>query len=131
MIRALRLMGTIALAAVVLLAMAACSGQASGGSTTSADPVATTSVDLPKSYKFQPIAIVVAVGATVTWTNSDNFTHSVQLEGDPAPGAVMAPGASTSHTFDEPGTFAYVCAFHPQNMKGTVIVTTGAGSETP
>lgn len=131
MIRALRLTGAIAPAAVALLAMAACSGQAPGGSTTSGDPVATTRVDLPKSYKFEPVAIVVTVGATVTWTNSDNFTHSVQLDGDPVPGAVMAPGTSISHTFNSQGTFAYVCAFHPQNMKGTVIVTTGAGSETP
>ena len=131
MIRVFRLAGTIALAAVVLLSMAACGGQASGGSAASAGPVATTHIDLPKSYKFEPVAIVGTVGATVTWTNSDNFTHSVQLDGDPAPGAVIAPGGSTSHTFDEPGTYAYVCAFHPQNMKGTVVVMTGAGSETP
>src|SRR5688572_33417198 len=42
-------------------------------------PVATTQVDLPRSYKFAPEDIVVSAGATVTWTNNDNFTHSVRL----------------------------------------------------
>jgi plastocyanin len=35
----------------------------------------------------------------------------------------MPPGASATHTFDSAGTYAYVCSLHPQNMKGTVIVT--------
>ena len=110
---------------VAAMAMAACAPAANSS------PVATTTVDLPRSYRFEPAAIVIPLGATVTWTNSDNFTHSVQLDGDPAPGAVIAPGESTVRTFDEPGTFAYLCAFHPHDMHGTVIVTTAPGSEKP
>ena len=108
-----------------VIAVAACAPA------TSPSPVATTTVDLPKSYRFAPPAIVVALGATVTWTNSDNFTHSVQFDGDPAPGIVVAPGESTVRTFDEPGSFTYLCAFHPQDMRGTVVVTAAPGSETP
>ena len=26
-------------------------------------------------------------------------------------------------TFDKPGTFKYDCSFHPQDMKGEVVVT--------
>ncbi len=112
-----------ALAAVAALGLilAACSGSGGAGGS----PVATTTVDLPQSYKFAPSAITVANGATVTWTNHDNFTHSVQfldggLPGDPR---VMKPGETVTFTFDKAGTFSYQCSFHPQNMKGSVTVT--------
>ena len=62
-------------------------------------------------------------GSTVTWTNSDNFTHSVRLDGEEP--LVAAPGASVQRTFDSPGTFRYDCSFHPRDMQGTVVVTAG------
>jgi len=103
--------------AVLALVLAACGAGASAGQS----PVATTSVDLPKSYSFAPAAIVVEAGSTVTWTNHDNFTHNVTLEGS-APLA-MTPGESVSHTFTAPGLHPYVCSLHPNDMKGSVLVT--------
>ena len=86
------------------------------------DPVAATNqVDLPPSYVFRPDAIQVTQGSTVTWTNHDNFTHSVQVQGQ-SDVHVMKPGESAQITFDGPGTYAYVCTFHTQNMRGTVLV---------
>jgi plastocyanin len=87
--------------------------------------VATTTVDLPASYRFAPANVTVATGATVTWTNHDNFTHSVQfldggLPGDPR---MLAPGATTAYTFTTNGLFHYQCSLHPQDMKGAVMVT--------
>jgi plastocyanin len=110
------------LAIVATLSLVAGCATATGGGNSS--PVATTSVDLPASYRFVPAAIVVPVGATVTWTNHDHFTHSVQfLGGDIATDPnVMEPGHSTTITFDHAGTFSYQCHLHPQNMKGTVTV---------
>jgi plastocyanin len=32
-------------------------------------------------------------------------------------------GSSAQIRFDTPGEYTYICTFHPQNMKGTVIVT--------
>lgn len=119
-------LGAVVLLVAVGLSLAACGST----SATASGPIATTHVDLPKSYKFAPAAIVVTAGSTVTWTNSDNFTHSVQFDGDASPGAVMKPGTSATRTFDTPGTYAYICAFHPQDMKGTVVVTV-PGSENP
>jgi plastocyanin len=113
----------------LLLALAVALSACGPGATPA--PVATTSVDMPRSYRFEPPAIVIEAGATVTWTNSDNFSHSVQFDGDPAPGTVIAPGDSTTRTFEGPGTFAYLCAFHSQDMRGTVVVTAAPGSETP
>jgi plastocyanin len=100
---------------------------ASGGAGSAASPIATNTVDLPESYKFVPAAITVPAGTTVTWTNHDNFTHSVQLDGVAAPGLVMKPGDTVTQQFQTAGTFHYVCTFHSQNMQGTVVVTAATG----
>lgn len=104
--------------AVLAFVLVACGD---GGGTTASSPVPTTTVDLPKSYRFAPPAIVVQAGATVTWTNHDNFTHNVSLEGEQP--LTMAPGESVSHTFTTPGTYPYICSLHPKDMKGSVLVT--------
>jgi plastocyanin len=111
----------LALVGLVLsLALAGC-----GGGSTGASPVATSSVDLPQSYRFAPTDIRVAAGTTVTWTNHDNFSHSVQfLDGGlPNTPMTMKPGDSTTFTFPSAGLYHYQCSFHPQNMKGSVLVT--------
>ena len=81
-------------------------------------------VDMPAKY-FVPPNITTLAGDTVTWTNSDHFTHSVQfLDGGlPSEPLLMEPGQSATFTFASAGTFRYQCHFHPQNMQGTVTVT--------
>ena len=103
-----------------VLALAGC---AAGGAAEAA--VATNTVDLPKSYRFAPADILITSGSTVTWTNNDNFTHSVQfLDGGlPSEPRLMQPGQPTTFTFAQAGTFHYQCSLHPQNMKGTVTVS--------
>jgi plastocyanin len=107
-----------ALVGALLAALCAC-----GGGVDAAHPTATTRVDLPKSYRFDPSAITVTRGQTVTWTNDDNFTHSVRLadQGNRTIG-VMHPGEHVSFTFTSRGAYHYDCSFHPQNMKGLVVV---------
>jgi plastocyanin len=95
-------------------------GCAGGGSGADASPVATTTVDMPKSYRFEPAAITVEAGATVTWTNNDNFTHTVEVDGQPD--HKVDRGDSFSIAFDRPGTYHYVCTLHSHDMHGTVIV---------
>ena len=106
----------LAAAIIAVLALAACSS--GGGQTVAA---ATDTVDMPRSYRFEPSAITVAPGSTVTWTNSDNFTHTVRIEGEVVGEA--EPGQTITHTFDDTGTFAYDCSLHPQDMRGTVTVS--------
>lgn len=98
-------------------------GGCAAGST-SGSPVATSTVDLPPSYKFAPTAIVIRVGTTVTWMNDDHFTHSVQFLDGGLPGTpmVMDPGGTATFLFDHPGVFRYQCHLHPQNMQGIVTV---------
>jgi plastocyanin len=84
-------------------------------------PVATTEVTMVKSYRFDPKTIEIQAGETVTWTNDDNFTHTVEVEGEGD--HKVDRGDSVSITFDEPGTYDYVCTLHSHDMHGTVIVT--------
>jgi plastocyanin len=92
-----------------------------GGDDEDATPVATTDVAMAKSYKFEPKAIRVAAGDTVTWTNDDNFTHTVKVDGQED--HKVGRGDSVSITFSKPGTYHYVCTLHRKDMDGTVTVT--------
>ena len=91
-----------------------------GGAGESSEPVATTEVQMVKSYRFDPKVIEIAAGDTVTWTNEDNFTHTVQVDGQED--HKVGKGESVEITFDEPGTYNYICTLHSQDMDGTVIV---------
>jgi plastocyanin len=91
-----------------------------GGTAGSSEPVATTEVKMVKSYRFDPNTIEIEAGQTVTWTNEDNFTHTVEVEGQQD--HKVGQGESVEITFGEPGTYEYVCTLHSQDMDGTVIV---------
>ena len=106
---------SVALLAAALLGVAA----GCGGSGDSA-PIATTEVTMAKSYRFDPEKIEVAAGSSVTWTNDDNFTHTVQVDGQAD--HKVERGKSVSITFDKPGTYQYVCTLHSRDMDGEVIV---------
>ena len=90
------------------------------GSSESTAPVATTEVQMAKSYRFDPKAIEIEAGDTVTWTNADNFTHTVQVDGQED--HKVERGESVSIAFDTPGTYHYVCTLHKRDMDGEVIV---------
>ncbi|HEY3522399.1 MAG TPA: plastocyanin/azurin family copper-binding protein [Candidatus Limnocylindrales bacterium] len=115
----MKLTGLAGLAAAAVL-LVGCASVGPSGS-----PVATSKVDLPPSYKFAPAAITVAAGTEVTWTNDDHFTHSVQFLDGGLPNAplMMDPGKTATFTFSTPGLYHYQCSLHPQNMQGTVEVT--------
>lgn len=78
------------------LLLAACSAEPAP------DPVATDQVNLPPSYRFEPDVITVPDGTTVTWTNSDNFTHNVRLLDDRGQILDLPPGESVSFSFTGP-----------------------------
>lgn len=117
-------MARIARLLVAVLALAGLAGCAAAGSG-GGSPVATAAVDLPASYRFVPAAITVPAGTTVTWSNRDNFSHSVRFLDDRLPGEpiLMQPGTSATFTFADAGTYAYECHLHPRDMTGSVTVT--------
>jgi plastocyanin len=102
-----------------VVAAAALFAAGCGGSGTS-EPVATTEVEMVKSYRFDPKVIEIKAGDTVTWTNKDNFTHTVEVDGQED--HKVGKGESVSISFDTPGTYHYVCTLHSQDMDGEVIV---------
>ena len=102
------------LAASAVLVAAGCGGAGES------KPVAATEVEMVKSYRFDPKTIEVEAGSTVTWTNEDNFTHTVEVEGQED--HKVERGEQVSITFDQPGTYEYVCTLHSQDMTGTVVV---------
>jgi plastocyanin len=110
----------LAVLTLILVAVGGCAASDSAG----ASPVATSAVDLPPSYRFAPEDIAVPAGTTVTWTNNDNFTHSVAfLDGGlPSEPLMMEPGQSAEFTFADPGVYRYQCHLHPRDMTGSVTV---------
>jgi plastocyanin len=106
-----------ALLTIVLLPALVAAG-CSGSSDSS--PVATTEVQMAKSYRFEPRLIRVSAGDTVTWTNDDNFTHTVQVDGQAD--HEVGRGKSVSLTFERPGRYHYVCTLHRRDMDGEVVV---------
>ena len=68
---------------------------------------------------FDPSAITVPTGTTVAWTNEDAVPHTVTSTDGVFDSGIFDPGGNFAFTFNEPGSFAYVCQLHPQ-MQGTV-----------
>lgn len=110
----MRLRLTLVLVAAVPVLAAGCGGVHLG------KPVATNQVLLPKSYKFEPAAIVVEAGTSVTWRNADNFSHTVKVED--GVDHKLGRGKTVTIRFAKPGTYHYLCTFHPHDMRGEVIV---------
>ena len=75
-----------------------------------------------QGFSFGPTVMKVAPGQPVTWTNADDSPHQITVSAKPLRTAVLLKGQSASLTFDEPGTFGYICGQHP-SMKGTVEVS--------
>jgi plastocyanin len=78
-------------------------------------------------FAFEPAELTVAAGTEVSFVNADSTTHTV-TEGedgtavdDPIIDEELAQNASTSVTFDEPGTYQITCRIHP-SMQMTITV---------
>ena len=110
----------VLVAIVLTLGLASCSD--AGGGAADDSPVRTDQVELPKNYRFDPPAIEVEAGTTVTWTNHDDFPHNVTLLDESGVSNDLPIGESVMITFAEPGEVPYECSLHPQQMQGRVVV---------
>jgi plastocyanin len=94
----------------------ATSAQASGA------PQAANAVNI-SNFAFVPATLTAPVGTTVTWTNKDEEPHTVvSNDGSTFHSAGLGTDGTYSFTFQNAGTFDYVCSIHPM-MHGTVVVT--------
>lgn len=73
---------------------------------------------------FFPNALTVTVGTTVKWTNSavDKIDHTVAAADGSFNSGTLKPGDTFSFTLTKPGTYQYVCSFHPDQMRARVEV---------
>ena len=79
-------------------------------------------------FAFEPGTVTVPAGATVTWTNTGSRPHTVSADDGSFDSGRLDPGEQFSQTFDQPGTFAYHCGFHPE-MQGSIVVTEQQAAE--
>ncbi len=126
----MRSRGRIALALATGAALLAGCGSGDSDPATSAALAPTTTmtaaaestdkVDIA-DFAFDPETITVKAGTEVTWTNSDDATHTATADDGSFDTGDLDRGRSKSVTFDAAGSFTYYCRFHPF-MKATVEV---------
>ncbi len=69
---------------------------------------------------FDPESLTVKAGETVRWVWSGSRPHSVRLGQETSP--THTGSGEFEFTFNEPGTYDYVCGVHGESMPGTIIV---------
>ena len=123
----------LALVSTVLMLAVGCSGSDSPSSPSPTPSPAPTpdgpsaSVTIPMGAEslgnraYTPDELSVAVGTTVTWTNTDSISHTSTSDANGWNSGTVAPGGNFSFAFQTTGTFPYHCAIHP-GMVGTVVV---------
>ncbi len=92
-----------------------------GTATTGAGRSAIAPAVTIKNFSFGPSTVTVAVGTTVTWTNTDDAPHTVTARDASFSSPTLSKGKSFSFTFRKAGTYSYLCSIH-QYMSGTVVV---------
>lgn len=74
-------------------------------------------------FAYDPATVTVKAGTAVSWTNEDAAAHTATISTGTQKfdTATIEEGQTATVTFDTPGTYAYICVFHPL-MKGTLVV---------
>ena len=112
-----RLLAAGAAAGAVLLG----AGGPSGGWAIALADDTTDGAIVMQGNQFVPNQQIVAVGTTVTWTNTDGEEHDVLSDDNTLSSPPVEPGTTWSFTFTAPGTYHYICDLHA-NMDGTITV---------
>ena len=128
---------TLAIAALALLASAACSSGEGGTGEQAERSGAKVAV---ANIAYQPDRLEISAGDSVTWTSEDSGVRHTVTSGQPAgetvpgvsegeeampdgtfDGTLHDAGATFTFTFEDKGTFDYFCDVHP-SMTGSVVV---------
>jgi len=78
---------------------------------------------------FNPSAVTIAVGDTVTWTNADNQNQQVESTDAPFTSPILKPGEAFSFTFRTAGRYTFRNA-NRRNLRGSVTVQGPTGTQT-
>jgi plastocyanin len=74
-----------------------------------------------RTMTFNPKRIEVAAGSTVRWTNNDQLVHTITADDGSWDSGPIEPGKTWTHTFTQPGEYAFHCTPHPF-MKAVIVV---------
>lgn len=119
-----RLSRTVVALAALQLVLACAMALMRGGQTVSAAAATAARPAITIShYSFQPGALTVAAGSTVTWINKDDDVHTIKSTDGPE--AFSSPALDNGNrfgfTFHRAGTYHYICSVHPY-MHGVIVV---------
>lgn len=117
-------LSSLAAIVVVAIGLALAGGDSDGGggaASAGGGAMRTTEVTIA-DFDFEPPAIEVDAGAQVRFTNEDSAVHTATSEEQGLfDSDDVEQGQTQTVTFDQAGTFAYFCVYHP-TMKGEVVV---------
>ncbi len=66
-----------------------------------------------RDYEFFPAKLTVNAGAEVTWLNRDAVPHNAVADDGAFDSGNLNGGKSGSIVVEQPGSYAYVCTYHP------------------
>jgi len=75
-------------------------------------------------YRFKPQMVTVPRGTTISWLNRDTAPHTAtrrSFSDEPFDSGHLIFEGGYTHTFATPGSFHYLCIYHP-GMQGTIVV---------
>jgi plastocyanin len=98
-------------------------GAGTGGAVSATPDTAApgTHVVTMENMRFNPQSLTVHKGERIVWLNSDLVPHTATAKNNAFDSRSIAPQATWSLVTAKPGTYAYVCSFHPV-MTGTIVV---------
>ena len=72
-------------------------------------------------FRFEPTTMTVTRETTISWTNEDSAPHTATADDGSFDTERLNEGDSGEVKFETPGTFEYICSFHP-SMRGLIVV---------
>ena len=73
-------------------------------------------------FLYEPSVLEVTPGTVVKWTNEDAAPHTATTNDERFDTGRLDKGESADVTFETPGTYNYICTYHP-SMEGRVVVS--------
>ena len=111
------------LASVALLGVA-CGGDSDPATDTGGDAGSEAVTLTAAEFAFEPSDLSVSAGGSIEFVNEDEAEHNITAEDAGIDEDVAAGGSTTVDLGDvAPGTYDFLCEYHPDTMTGTLEVT--------
>ena len=72
-------------------------------------------------FQYVPRRITVRSGTRIRWVNADISNHTVSFRRGPGELGDVDPGRALSGRFSRPGTYRYICLYHPSMVARVVV----------